>query len=451
MIRRSFFLAILILTVLAASAQRNYFLYFQTENQQPFFLKMGEKLYSSTASGYLILPKLKDTTHFFSIGFPGREAQENFYYTMNHKDHGFLLKHFPEKGWGLFDLQTLGVQMASRMGSAPGESVIRTEKKEPNEFTDLLVKASNDTTLKERVILEEPVATVAVDTVQKVILDSPVVKVEEKKEIVTKDTIVFSKPVTDTPGISLAVKPSEPAVDTVRKQADEPVRQAEVPKEEPKVAEPVKQTEIPKEDPKEAVPVKEEPVRVISQTPEEPAYQLSKVIRRSESSTTGGFGIVFLDQFPDGKIDTVRILIPPAKAAPIVQNKPVEEKKTELKFLEILPDSVKQEAKPQRCPVLATEEDFFQVRREMAGEVSDAAMAEKAKKPLSQKCYSTLQIRNLGNLFLGDAGKLGFYQMAFPHVSDPESFGKLQEELKDPVVADRFRVWWEAQSTKSPQ
>ncbi|OYW16841.1 MAG: hypothetical protein B7Z54_09330, partial [Sphingobacteriales bacterium 12-47-4] len=67
MIRRSFFLAILILTVLAASAQRTYFLYFQTDNQQPFFLKMGEKLYSSTASGYLILPKLKDTTHFFSI------------------------------------------------------------------------------------------------------------------------------------------------------------------------------------------------------------------------------------------------------------------------------------------------------------------------------------------------------------------------------------------------
>lgn len=435
MIRRSFFLAILILTVLAASAQRTYFLYFQTDNQQPFFLKMGEKLYSSTASGYLILPKLKDTTHFFSIGFPGREAQENFYYTMNHKDHGFLLKHFPEKGWGLFDLQTLGVQMASRMGSAPGESVIRTEKKEPNEFTDLLVKASNDTTLKEKVILEEPVVVAAIDTVKKVAIDSPVVMAEEKKEIPIKDTVVFSKPVIDTPGIPVVEKPIEAVEDTVKKVVEEPVKQVEVPREEPKVAE----------------PVKEEPIRVIAQTPEEPAYQLSKVIRRSESSTTGGFGIVFLDQFPDGKVDTIRILIPPTKAAPVIENKPVEEKKTDLKFLEILPDSAKQEVKPQRCPVLATEEDFFQVRREMAGEVSDAAMAEKAKKALSQKCYSTLQIRNLGNLFLDDAGKMGFYQMAFAHVSDPESFGRLQEELKDPVAADRFRAWWEVQSTKSPQ
>lgn len=435
MIRRSFFLAILILTVLAASAQRSYFLYFQTENQQPFFLKMGEKLYSSTASGYLILPKLKDTTHFFSIGFPGREAQENFYYTMNHKDHGFLLKHFPEKGWGLFDLQTLGVQMASRMGNSPGESVIRTEKKEPNEFTELLVKASNDTTLKERVILEEPVVAAAIDTVNKVTIDSPVVKAEEKKEIAIKDTVVLAKPMIDSPIVSVAEKRMEPLADTGTKFVEEPVKQVEVPKEEPKVAE----------------PVKEVPVQVISQTPEDPAYQLSKVIRRSESSTTGGFGIVFLDQFPDGKIDTIRILIPPAKAGTVIPNKPVEEKKTDLKFLEILPDSVKQEAKPQRCPVLATEEDFFQVRREMAGEVSDAAMVEKAKKALSQKCFSTIQIRNLGNLFLDDAGKLGFYQMAFAHVSDVESFGRLQEELKDPVIADRFRAWWEAQSTKSPQ
>lgn len=435
MIRRSFFLAILILTVLAASAQRGYFLYFQTENQQPFFLKMGEKLYSSTASGYLILPKLKDTTHFFSIGFPGREAQENFYYTMNHKDHGFLLKHFPEKGWGLFDLQTLGVQMASRMGNSPGESVIRTEKKEPNEFTELLVKASNDTTLKERVILEEPVVAAAIDTVEKVAIDSPVVMTEEKKEIAIKDTVVLAKPIIDSPIVSVAEKRMEPVADTDRKFVEEPVKQVEVPKEEPKVAE----------------PVKEVPVQVLSQTPEEPAYQLSKVIRRSESSTTGGFGIVFLDQFPDGKIDTIRILIPPVKEGTVIPNKPVEEKKTDLKFLEILPDSVKQEAKPQRCPVLATEEDFFKLRREMAGEVSDAAMVEKAKKALSQKCYSTIQIRNLGNLFLDDAGKFGFYQMAFAHVSDGESFGRLQEELKDPVVADRFRAWWEAQSTKSPQ
>lgn len=435
MIRRSFFLAILILTVLAASAQRSYFLYFQTENQQPFFLKMGEKLYSSTASGYLILPKLKDTTHFFSIGFPGREAQENFYYTMNHKDHGFLLKHFPEKGWGLFDLQTLGVQMASRMGSTPGESVIRTERKEPNEFTDLLVKASNDTTLKEKVILEEPVVVAAIDTVKKVAIDSPVVMEEEKKEMPIKDTVVFSKPVIDTPAIPVVEKPFEPVMDTVKKVAEEPVKQVEIPKEEPKVAE----------------PVREEPITVKSQTPEEPTYQLSKVIRRSESSTTGGFGIVFLDQFPDGKIDTIRILIPPTKATPVGQSKPVEEKKTDLKFLEILPDSARQEVKPQRCPVMANDEDFFQLRREMAGEVSDAAMLEKAKKALTQKCYSSLQIRNLGNLFLDDAGKFGFYQMAFPHVSDTENFGRLQEELKDPIVADRFRAWWEAQSTKSPQ
>lgn len=452
MIKRSFYLAILVLTVLSASAQRSYFLYFQTENQEPFFLKMGEKIYSSTASGYLILPKLRDTTHYFSIGFPGREAQDNFYITMNHKDHGYLLKHFADKGWGLFDLQTLGVQMASKLTAMPGEAVIRTEKKAPNEFTELLVKASNDTTLKERVILEEPVQEKK-DTVVFQLVDSLVVKQAESNQTGKPEAVVETKPLADSQ-VNKAIEAIK--VDTVRKEEiKEPVMEKkevaviEEKKEVPVIEE---KKEVPvKEDPKVAEPVKVETVQSAVKTQEGPDYKPSRVVRRSESSTTGGFGIVFLDQFPEGNTDTIRILITPPKVIAPVENKSATEKKSDLKFLEIMPDTAKQVAVPQRCGVLATDDDFFQLRRDMAGEISDAAMMEKAKVAMAAKCYSITHIRNLGNLFLGEETKLAFYQQVYGFAADQDSYGKLVEEIKDPVLATRFRTWLESQSKKPAQ
>src|SRR5262249_35957439 len=94
-------------------SQRVYFVYLQTEQGQPFFVRMNEQVYSSTGSGYLILSKLRDTTYNFAIGFPqGKWPDQNFSVPIKSKDHGFLIKNFQDKGWGLFDLQTLAVQMA---------------------------------------------------------------------------------------------------------------------------------------------------------------------------------------------------------------------------------------------------------------------------------------------------------------------------------------------------
>ena len=42
------------------------------------------------------------------------------------KDHGYLLKNFGEKGWGIFDLQTMAIQMAL---PANNGVMIKTETK----------------------------------------------------------------------------------------------------------------------------------------------------------------------------------------------------------------------------------------------------------------------------------------------------------------------------------
>jgi len=118
------------LAIFTASSQKVYFVYIQTESEQPFFVKMNEKVQSSTASGYIILAKLLDSTYNFSIGFPQNKwPEQNFSVPVGKKDHGFLLKNFNEKGWGLFDLQTLTVQMGIT-GKASIEEVPKAENQD---------------------------------------------------------------------------------------------------------------------------------------------------------------------------------------------------------------------------------------------------------------------------------------------------------------------------------
>ena len=117
--KRFLFLVLASCVVFVAQAQRVYFMYLQSENAAPFFVKMADKVYSSSATGYVILSNLKDSTYAFSVGFPGGKAADTrFSVTINATDRGFLLKHFPE-GLSLFDLQSLDVIRSLTMGGTP--------------------------------------------------------------------------------------------------------------------------------------------------------------------------------------------------------------------------------------------------------------------------------------------------------------------------------------------
>ena len=66
---------------------------------------MGDRTYSSSALGHIILSRLKDSAYKLSVGFPNNQFPEQDYtIQLNKKDRGFELKNLPEKGWNLFDL-----------------------------------------------------------------------------------------------------------------------------------------------------------------------------------------------------------------------------------------------------------------------------------------------------------------------------------------------------------
>ncbi len=498
--KRFIFLIVLAVFFMTASAQKVYFMYLQAEPAQPFFLKLNGKVHSSSASGYLILSRLADTSYTITIGFikPGIREQV-FTVRMEQKDHGFLLKDFGEKGWGLFDLQRLTVQYSETVPVNGQQQA--TAGKQVSPFTDLLSKATGDPSLRENppapkveevkpevkpaiVVVEptkaEPQKSVSADEPKQVAVTPAEVTprlITEKKEEVspvkTEPVLAKAETVADNKEEKkedkvIAVKEQEikaPVVpDTVTKATVIPPLVNETKKEEPKLA----------PDQEQVIPVENIPEK--TETVTEVVYKNSVVTKRSESSTTEGFGLVFIDTWEGGKIDTIRLLIPnPKQVVALVKETP----KVEKKFLEIQATATKPEeknpvaeekqkqAEPLKpvadekaevqpvvpadkpadktvaaapCADTATEADFFALRKSMAASEGDEEMISQAKKYFKQKCFTAAQLKNLSALFLNDEAKYNFFDAAYKYTTDKAAFATLESELKDPYYINRFKA-----------
>lgn len=439
---------ILSFSIAAGYSQKVYFMYLQSETDQPFFVKLNDKVTSSSSSGYLILSRLRDSAYTFSIGFPQNKwPEQQFRIDMAAKDHGFLVKNFGEKGWGLFDLESLAVYMAiTGTTKAP-----TTEPKEVSDFTNILSKASDDPSLKEK-----PIAVVKKETPQPVMQPVAATVIET----VPKETNVVVTEIKEPEKISpelqkeLAKKEEQAQVqkpDSIKKEtAKEEIKEKPAVASAALVDSVIKKAE-PAEPPKETI-VEKKPEPVV-QAPAETEYSSSVVRKKSESSTVEGLGFTYIDEYKDGKKDTIHILIPnpPRTATP--------QPKDDKKFLDITADTkdagelvkpaVKssidaektvKKAVPDNCNNLASDNDFLKLRKKMAAESTDDGMVEEAARAFKSKCFTVAQVKNLGSLFLNDAGKYKFFDVAYSHVPDPENFSSLQSELKEEYYVNRFKA-----------
>src|SRR5258706_13229883 len=145
-------LVVFIFFFIGAKAQQPHFIYIQTENKQPFYVKVDKAVYSSTISGYVIISKLIDSTYNLSVGFLKNEwPQQNFSCTINKKDQGYILKNLGDEGWGLFNLQTLEVSMANK---SVNEKKVLTQER-TDSFSNMLAVVVNDPGIKQQVVQQE--------------------------------------------------------------------------------------------------------------------------------------------------------------------------------------------------------------------------------------------------------------------------------------------------------
>ncbi len=190
---------------LSSFSQQNHFIYLQTENKQPFYVKLDKKILSSSASGYLIIPKLQDGDYVLAIGFPKNEwPEQSIACSVNKKDAGYLLKNFGDKGWGIFNLQTMEVVM-SGVKAVENENAGVEDKNDI--FSNTLSNVVNDPSIsrkiEEKPALDENKKEVLPDTPSNIVIapvenkkieDKPVIKEEVKPvvEIIKKEEQVIA-------------------------------------------------------------------------------------------------------------------------------------------------------------------------------------------------------------------------------------------------------------------
>jgi len=432
-----------IASAICASAQKVYFIYLQSDNNSPFYVKMSDKIYSSAASGYLILSNLVDSTYNFSIGFPSAQSESRFVVTLGAKDRGFLIKNF-ESGLGLYDLQNLSIIKEQKDQSANNISYIKRD----DGFSSLLSKAAKDTSLLYAVVRVKE-------------KENPAVKESSKDDdskqtaeaTLTKDTTAVSSQ-TD---IALEAKKQ----DTVTAQSDIEAKKGDsiadaalgdVQKDTlAHIEQPLQQTAD-----STAVAMidtlskTEKPVTGTAEE-EQKMFIRSRIKKHSESSTSEGFGLVYYDIYEGGS-DTIRLLIP---NPPIIFRQPGEDSSSLVQRDFIHVDDINKDTEPQKpivatvknnapvksqCKSVASNNDFFKLRKNMAAENTDEGMVAEAKKFFRSKCFTTEQVKNLSALFLTSAGKYQFFDAAYLYVSDQEKFPSLEAELKDDYYLKRFRA-----------
>lgn len=415
-------MASLLTATLLVKAQKVYFIYLQSEQDQAFFVRLNDKTYSSSASGYLILSHLRDSSYQFAVGFPGNKwPEQRFTVAVQATDHGYLLKNFGDKGWGLFDLQTLAVQMATNNTA----SAATTSSTEVSAFTDVLAKAAGDSSLRQK-----PAYVVAAE------------KAAEKAE--SKPAEAVQQP----PVVNASV---ERSADTL------PAQPVETPRTEAKVPE----ERMPPVVVKEGDKLKSVDAELTTQ--QDTVLRPSVITRATSRATDEGVAVTFVDSQLGGSRDTIQILIPGAPA-PVVQVQPASDKK----FLENIstdtthpaavtaaqpvneqpaivtptktePVAVRNVYKTE-CKEVATEADFIKIRKKMVAEDNDDDMVDQARKFFKTKCFTTEQLRMLSTLFLQDIGKYKFFDMSYVFVSDPGNFPSLVSELKNDYYIKRFNA-----------
>ena len=163
---------VLILVMLAGRvfAQQDFFVLIHTENRQPFYVLMDNKTYPSSPQGYLILSQLKGGAYPIRIGSPsGSFPDLPFTLHIAQKDLELELKDLGDRGWGLYNPQSLELKMPDQRGASVEKHLEGVKKDDA--FSRMMAGVVSDTAVMYN--------TYAMDQVLK---DSPVVKAESGRQ-----------------------------------------------------------------------------------------------------------------------------------------------------------------------------------------------------------------------------------------------------------------------------
>jgi hypothetical protein len=368
-----------------------YFVLIQADDGQAFYVRLDSQLYSSSPEGHLILAPLKDSVYAITVGFPNFPEQR-YLLNIRQKDWALRLSRRDNR-WGLFDDQGQTVPIAADSGA--NEKPLLAGEKKDDAFSQLMAAIVRDTA-----VIYNTYAATSPDSAQ-------------------------------PPATAIAPVMNDSAAHTATAKPGSPTDTLSV---HPVVSSPV---------------------------PSAP----TGVVKLSEHKSTRSLSLVYTDHMADKKTDTIDVVIPVDSGTVTVRTPQSSSDAAHATTLRVqsvdtshsmtadtrntrLTDTPNQAGASHKsglpfinsdCHAFATDFDVDKLRVRMLNFSKEDDRIQTAYKVFKTKCFSTMQVGTLSEVFTTDAAKFKFLQTAYPFVSD-DHFPELINLLTDPVYTDRFRT-----------
>ena len=388
----------------ALKAQQKHFIYVQSEDKQPFAVVLGGKVFSSSDYGYVIIPKLTDSTYKFTVSFPmNKFPDQSFTCTINKKDVGYALKN-ETGGWVLENMQT---QKLISNGNA--------DVAQKTGFGDMLSDVVSDSTLTTNTAMQKPADTVktVMDTVAQT---QPVNNtVANNTNVSTTDLILqpqkISESKLDTGTNMLFVDKTQNGFDTINVFIpSEAINNNTVADQSSASANTnVATAEIP------TTPVNSD---VSSKINNEADNTTSADNNQQQDTTNRSVSNPFYKPGQDSNSTTVN-------TTSTINNTNT-------------PNASVTNGVKQDCSNMISDDDMSKLKRKMFVQKNDNDMVQYAVKYLNKKCITTDQVKLLGDLFSSDDGRYNLYDGLYKYVYDYGNYPTLANQILDPYYKKRF-------------
>ncbi len=412
----------LLLGMSCAYAQQGnkYFVYIQSENKQPFYVRANGNLISGSTAGYIIIPQLKEGVNNIVVGFPKNEYPEQHYYVKlgGNKNQGYLLQHTGEDKFVLYNLQDYQVIQPVAASSSVSPPPVSPPVTDAANTPPVVVPAAT------------PADTAAVKTGDTVAANIPsrdtaaIIPVKEKP----KDTNPFAdmldkvaghaKPAATATQPPVSANPTPPQADSgaitgkpVAVQQTAPVTPDNMATLTPVDSGQGQHQDFADDTTTIAIP------------------KLQRKSRRQEHADQPQF-ITFLPGADSTAAGTGSRAVPAVKDT-ADNNVPVAEEGSSATATVMINSD---------CKVVADEKEFQKIRRKIAMQKDDENMLRAADKYFAATCFSTAQIRSIAYLFMADEYRYKFLDMAYGRTQDPDNFFRLEKVLSDQYYIGRFRA-----------
>ncbi len=371
--------------------QNPHFIYIQTENKQPFYVKTDNKFLSSSAAGYIIIAKLTTGVYKLVIGSPVNEWPElNVTLSVKDINTGYLLKKSTDQHWNLVNLQT---QASLAVEKQPFLAKTAEIISDGDMFAKILAEVVNDPSIGQVITVKKSSEPIVIATADKNAVIPATVESAKTEPVKTKEApFRVTKLVQDSTASGLPmtyIDRADFANDTIKMiiPATEPVAAA-----------------------REKVTAVERDSRFIDMELQNPNLKTDS-----------------------GAVKKGDLVITEKKA--VVNNSSATESQKKTAAL-----SANKELKITNCKKAATQNDFLKLRKQMAAEENEKDMTRAASKQFINTCFTTEQVKNLGILYITEDEKYKFFVNAFPYITDANNFGALENELSDIYYKTRFKA-----------